>query len=112
MVSCSPGLSQVVSGYLPSLVLSLFLYLVPPFLVFLSNLQGPVSYSRLIRLAANRFFFLLIVDGFFTSVLSGTVFNQLDSWISSPKAIPERLARAIPGQVSTLCLSLTPNMTL
>eukprot|EP00246_Nothoceros_aenigmaticus_P001124 TRINITY_DN1148_c0_g1_i1.p1 TRINITY_DN1148_c0_g1~~TRINITY_DN1148_c0_g1_i1.p1 ORF type:complete len:586 (-),score=90.32 TRINITY_DN1148_c0_g1_i1:804-2561(-) len=99
LLEAIPGVSQVVSGYLPSLVLSLFLYLVPPFLVILSNLQGPVSNSRLIRMATARFAFLLIVDAFFASVLSGTVFNQLSSWLSSPKMIPERLARAIPGQV-------------
>ncbi|OAY78861.1 CSC1-like protein RXW8 [Ananas comosus] len=90
--------TQLVTGYLPSVILQLFLYTVPPMMMLFSALEGPMSHSLRKKSACLKVLYFTIWNVFFVNVLSGSVISQLNV-ISSPKEIPTQLARAVPRQI-------------
>ncbi|KAL6136538.1 hypothetical protein ACLB2K_061833 [Fragaria x ananassa] len=70
--------SQVITGYLPSLILQLFLKLVPPIMIVLSSMEGYISFSQ---------------------IQKGTALYRFDILLE-PKKIPGLLADAVPAQAS------------
>ncbi|XP_078437206.1 hyperosmolality-gated Ca2+ permeable channel 2.1-like [Wolffia australiana] len=91
--------SQLVTGYLPSVILLLFLYLVPPTMMFFSSVEGAISRSGRKKSACCKVLYFTIWNVFFVNVLSGSVISQIDT-ISSPKNIPMQLAKAVPRQAT------------
>jgi hypothetical protein len=91
----------LVTGYLPSVILQLFLYAVPPIMMLFSTLEGPTSHSERKKSSCRKVLYFLIWNVFFVSLASGTIINQLNS-SSSTKDIAVRLASVIPGQVSSI----------
>ncbi|EOY01825.1 hypothetical protein QUC31_013578 [Theobroma cacao] len=92
-------ISQVITGYLPSLILLLFLKIVPPIMEFLSSIQGYICHSDIEKSACNKVLWFTIWNIFFATVFSGSVLYQV-SIILEPKNIPARLAVAVPAQAS------------
>ncbi|XP_057973970.1 CSC1-like protein RXW8 isoform X2 [Malania oleifera] len=92
-------MSQLVTGYLPSVILMLFLYTVPPTMMLFSAVEGSISRSGRKKSACCKVLYFTIWNVFFVNVLSGSVISQLNV-ISSPKDIPTQLARAVPTQAS------------
>jgi hypothetical protein len=92
---------QIVTGYLPSVILQIFLYTVAPIMMLFSTLEGPTSHSERKRSACIKVLYFFIWNVFFVNVVSGTIIKQL-KFFSSPKDIPVQLARVIPGQVNPL----------
>ncbi|XP_074274627.1 CSC1-like protein At1g69450 [Silene latifolia] len=90
---------QIVTGYLPNLILKLFLLLIPPVMKFLSSIQGHVSHSEIQRSACSKFFWFMIWNVFFANVLSGSVYTQLEELLDV-KNVPTKLAVAVPAQAS------------
>ncbi|CAN6477406.1 unnamed protein product [Victoria cruziana] len=91
--------SQVITGYLPSLILQMFLSIVPPIMKLFSSMQGYMSYSQIERSACSKVLWFTIWNIFFANVLSGSVASQLNVFFD-PKNIPMRLAVAVPAQAS------------
>ncbi|KAI9389780.1 hypothetical protein POPTR_008G091200v4 [Populus trichocarpa] len=91
--------SQIVTGYLPSLILMLFLKIVPPIMEFLSSIQGYISHSEIERSACNKVLWFTVWNIFFATVFSGSVLNQI-SIALDPKNIPTKLAVVVPAQAS------------
>ncbi|KAF0909979.1 hypothetical protein E2562_001229 [Oryza meyeriana var. granulata] len=92
-------ITQLVTGYLPSVILQIFLYTVPPTMMFFSTLEGPVSHSERKRSACCKVLYFTIWNVFFVNVLSGSAISQVNA-LSSPKDIPMQLARAVPVQAT------------
>ncbi|KAL6969755.1 hypothetical protein U1Q18_029465 [Sarracenia purpurea var. burkii] len=92
--------NQVVTGYLPSLILLLFLKAVPPIMKLLSSIQGYISNSDIEKSACNKVLWFTIWNVFFGNVLSGSVFNQIYNIWLEPKNIPGKLAITVPAQAS------------
>uniref|UniRef100_A0A7C9ENG5 CSC1/OSCA1-like 7TM region domain-containing protein n=1 Tax=Opuntia streptacantha TaxID=393608 RepID=A0A7C9ENG5_OPUST len=92
-------ISQIVTGYLPNLILHSSVKLIPRVMLFLSLIQGHISYSEIQRSACNKVLWFIVWNIFFANVLSGSVFNQL-SVLLDLKNIPARLAVAVPAQAS------------
>ncbi|KAG6532793.1 CSC1-like protein RXW8 [Zingiber officinale] len=90
---------QFVSGYLPSVILQLFLYTVPPTMMLFSTLEGPVSRSVRKKSALCKVLYFTIWNIFFVNVLSGSLITQL-SLITRPKDIPAHLAKDVPRQAT------------
>ncbi|XP_059633599.1 CSC1-like protein RXW8 isoform X3 [Cornus florida] len=88
---------QVVTGYLPSVILMIFLYTVPPIMYLLSTVEGPVSRSDRKKSACCKVLYFIIWNVFFVNVFSGTVMNNL-LLISKPRDLPTQLAIAVPLQ--------------
>ncbi|KAI4352535.1 hypothetical protein L6164_006775 [Bauhinia variegata] len=91
--------SQVITGYLPSLILQLFLYLIPPIMIMLSSLQGYIAWSQIQKSACNKVLWFTIWNIFFANVLSGSALYRVNVFLE-PKEIPRVLAEAVPAQAS------------
>lgn len=94
---CRKIVSQVVTGYLPSLILESFLSLVPPVMIVLSSIQGYIALSQIEKSACIKLLWFTIWNVFFANVLSGTALYRLDILLE-PKRIPDLLAVAVPAQ--------------
>lgn len=95
--------SQLVTGYLPSVILVLFFYTVPPLMILFSTIEGSISRSGRKRGACCKVLFFTIWNVFFVNIASGTVLNKL-SVFSQPKDIPLQLAAgAVPAAVRVCC---------
>ncbi|KAJ4963985.1 hypothetical protein NE237_023924 [Protea cynaroides] len=95
-----PYVIRLVTGYLPSVILSLFIYTVPPLMMFFAGVEGSVSRSGRRKSACCKVLYFTIWNVFFGNVLSGSVISQLEKVISKPKMIPTELATAVPGQAT------------
>ncbi|KAJ0980225.1 hypothetical protein J5N97_008480 [Dioscorea zingiberensis] len=91
--------SQVITGYLPSLILQLCLSVVPPIMKLFSTMQGYISLSEIVKSACNKMLLFTIWNGFFANVLVGSISSQLQIF-SDPKNIPTKLAVLVPAQAS------------
>ncbi|KAJ1398737.1 Calcium-dependent channel, 7TM region, putative phosphate [Sesbania bispinosa] len=91
--------SQVITGYLPSLILQLFLSFVPPIMIMLSSLQGYISWSQIQKSACTKVLLFTIWNIFFANVLSGSALYRVNVFLE-PKEIPRVLAEAVPSQAS------------
>ncbi|XVF39746.1 hypothetical protein PTKIN_Ptkin01aG0057600 [Pterospermum kingtungense] len=92
-------MKQLVTGYLPSVILILFLYAVPPTMMLFSAMEGNVSRSERKKSACIKVLYFTIWNVFFVNVLSGSVISQL-SVFSSVRDIPVELAKAVPTQAT------------
>lgn len=90
---------QLVTGYLPSVILQLFLYTVPPIMMLFSALEGSISRSGRKRSACCKVLYFTVWNVFFVNVLSGSLIGQL-SVFSTPKDIPKQLAKVVPRQAT------------
>lgn len=91
-------MTQVVTGYLPSVVLILFLCSVPPLMMLFSIIEGPVSRSQRKKSACYKVLFFLIWNVFFVNVFTGSVISQL-SVFNRITNLPVQLAKEVPAQV-------------
>ena len=92
-------MSQVETGYLPSLILQLFLSFVPPIMILLSSMQGYISLSQIQKSACTKVLLFTIWNIFFANVLSGSALYRVNVFLE-PKEIPRVLAEAVPSQAS------------
>ncbi|XP_020579342.1 CSC1-like protein RXW8 isoform X2 [Phalaenopsis equestris] len=90
---------QLVTGYLPSVILLVFFYSVPPIMMLFSTVEGAISRSGRKKSACCKVLYFTIWNVFFVNVLSASVIHQL-MFISQPKDIPFVLARTLPGQAT------------
>ncbi|KAI5393412.1 CSC1-like protein RXW8 isoform X1 [Lathyrus oleraceus] len=90
---------QLVTGYLPSVILVLFLCAVPPVMILFSTIEGPISRSRRKKSACWKVLYFTIWNVFFVNVFTGSVISQL-SVFSSIKDLPGQLAKAVPAQAT------------
>lgn len=90
---------EIVSGYLPSVILQLFLYIVPPVMLLFSSVEGSISHSARKKSTCWKVLYFNIWNVFFVNVFSGSVISQINA-ISSPKDIPTQLAKAVPSQAT------------
>ncbi|XP_057490204.1 CSC1-like protein RXW8 isoform X2 [Actinidia eriantha] len=90
---------RVVTGYLPSVILMLFLYAVPSIMMLFSTIEGPISRSGRKKSACFKILYFLVWNVFFVNVLSGTAIERLVV-VSSPKDVAAQLATAVPKQAT------------
>lgn len=102
--TCRTVVSQIVTGYLPSLILHLVAALVPPIMKLFSAMQGYIALSEIERSACNKMLLFTIWFLFFANVLTGSVTSQIQL-LFDPKTIPLILAVSVPAQVKALQLS-------
>lgn len=95
--------SEVITGYLPSLILQQFQRFVPPIMIMLSSVQGYNSFSQIQKSACFKFLWFTIWNIFFANVLSGSALYRVNVFLE-PKEIPLVLAEAVPGQVRIFLL--------
>lgn len=106
MVTCNrPGLSSVVTGYLPSAILKGFMYIVPYAMLGMAYLGGSISKSKEEIKACNMVFYFLVGNVFFLSLISGSLLDEIGEYFTHPRDIPSHLAAAVSAQVKPILCS-------
>ncbi|CAH2064139.1 unnamed protein product [Thlaspi arvense] len=93
-----PGLSSVVTGYLPSAILKGFLYIIPYAMLGMAYLGGSISKSKEEIKACNMVFYFLMGNVFFLSLISGSLLDEIGEYFTHPRDIPSHLAAAVSAQ--------------
>ncbi|XP_010521464.1 PREDICTED: CSC1-like protein At3g54510 [Tarenaya hassleriana] len=93
-----PGLSSIVTGYLPSAILKGFMYIVPYAMLGMAYIGGSISKSREEIKACNMVFYFLMGNVFFLSLISGSLLDEIGESLSHPRDIPSHLAAAVSAQ--------------
>ncbi|KAJ3694473.1 hypothetical protein LUZ60_009953 [Juncus effusus] len=92
---------SLIQGFLPGIALKIFLIVLPMILMTMSKIEGFSSLSSLERRSASKYYLFLFVNVFLGSVITGTAFQQLNSFIhSSANSIPETIGESIPMKAS------------
>ncbi|XP_076902447.1 hyperosmolality-gated Ca2+ permeable channel 2.4-like [Bidens hawaiensis] len=91
--------SQVITGYLPNLILQMSLKIIPPTMKLLSSQQGYVCNSDIERSACHKVIWFTVWNVFFANVLSASAFGLLSIFLEV-KDIPSKLAVSVPAQAS------------
>ncbi|MFS8029010.1 putative calcium-dependent channel, 7TM region phosphate [Helianthus anomalus] len=91
--------SQVITGYLPNLILQMSLKIVPPIMKILSSQQGYICNSDIERSACHKVIWFTVWNVFFANVLSASAVS-LVFIILEFKEIPDKLAISVPAQAS------------
>ncbi|GAB4830819.1 Calcium permeable stress-gated cation channel 1 [Ancistrocladus abbreviatus] len=90
-------IKSLIQGVLSGLVLKLFLMFLPAILMIMSKFEGFISLSSLERRSASRYYLFNFVNVFLVSVIAGSAFEQLHSFINqSANQIPKTIGEAIP----------------
>ncbi|MQL89867.1 hypothetical protein Taro_022455 [Colocasia esculenta] len=90
-------IKSFVQGFLPGIALKVFLILLPTLLMTMSKIEGFVSVSKLERRSAAKYHLFILVNVFLGSIITGTAFEQLNSFIKqSATDIPRTVGVAIP----------------
>ncbi|KAL8462685.1 hypothetical protein ACS0TY_033636 [Phlomoides rotata] len=92
-----PFIKSVIQGFLPGIALKIFLIVLPTILMIMSKFEGFLSISALERRSAFRYYIFNFVNVFLVSVIAGTAFQQLDTFLhKSANDIPRIIGVAIP----------------
>ncbi|VFQ96266.1 unnamed protein product [Cuscuta campestris] len=92
-----PFIKSFIQGFLPGIVLKIFLMLLPTILMFMSKFEGFPSLSSLERRSASRYYIFNFVNVFLGSVIVGAAFEQLNTFLhQSANEIPKTIGAAIP----------------
>ncbi|GLT72408.1 hypothetical protein SLA2020_443460 [Shorea laevis] len=87
---------SLIQGFLPGIVLKLFLIFLPTILMIMSKFEGFNSISSLERRAATRYYLFNLVNVFLGSVIVGSALDQLKTFIKqSPNDYPKTIGVAI-----------------
>ncbi|XP_023735135.1 CSC1-like protein At1g32090 [Lactuca sativa] len=90
-------IKSFLQGFLPGLALKVFLWLLPGILMTMSKIEGHVAFSVLERRTAGKYYFFMLVNVFLGSIVTGTAFEQLHSFLhQSPTEIPRTIGVSIP----------------
>ncbi|XVE86112.1 hypothetical protein DITRI_Ditri18aG0010300 [Diplodiscus trichospermus] len=93
-----PGLSSVLTGYLPSAILKGFLYIVPFAMLAMAKVGGSISKSKEEIKACNMVFYFLVGNVFFLSLISGSLLDEIGESFTDPKNLPGHLASLVSSQ--------------
>lgn len=90
-------IKSFLQGFLPGLALKIFLYILPTILMLMSKVEGYLSLSALERRAAAKYYYFMLVNVFLGSIVAGTAFEQLYSFLHQPPArFPRTIGVSIP----------------
>ncbi|KAF3792922.1 CSC1-like protein [Nymphaea thermarum] len=90
-------IKSFLQGFLPGLALKIFLYFLPAILLVMSKVEGYIALSKLERKAADKYYYFMLVNVFLGSIITGTAFQQLHSFIHQPPTeIPKTIGVSIP----------------
>ncbi|XP_065869152.1 CSC1-like protein At3g54510 isoform X2 [Euphorbia lathyris] len=93
-----PGVSSILTGYLPSAILKGFIYIVPLAMLGMAYIGGSISNSKAEIKACNMVFYFLLGNVFFLSLISGSLLDEIGQYFSHPKDFPSHLASVVTAQ--------------
>ncbi|KAL8494628.1 hypothetical protein ACS0TY_025459 [Phlomoides rotata] len=91
---------QLITGYLPSVIFIIFLYIVAPLMYLFSTLEGAISRSGRKISTCMKVLYFVIWNVFFVNILTEAAIDHYQVSIlklGDAKNIPQLLARAVPA---------------
>ncbi|KAH0463048.1 hypothetical protein IEQ34_007630 [Dendrobium chrysotoxum] len=96
-----PFIKSFIQGFLPGIVLKVFLIFLPMILMIMVKFEGFISISSLERRAATKYYIFLFVNVFLGSIIAGTAFQQIETFIhQSVSEFPKTIGIAIPQKAT------------
>ncbi|CAN6486511.1 unnamed protein product [Victoria cruziana] len=84
-------------GFLPGFALKIFLFFLPTILTAMSKFEGHVSFSKIDTISAAKHYYFTLVNVFLGSIVFGTAFQQLSSFLhQSPSEIARTIGVSVP----------------
>ncbi|KAF3790737.1 CSC1-like protein [Nymphaea thermarum] len=77
-------IKSFLQGFLPGLALKIFLFFLGKILTAMSIAEGHMLLSKIHTIAADKHYYFILVNVFLGSIVSGTVFQQLNSFPHQP----------------------------
>ncbi|KAI3800982.1 hypothetical protein L1987_29082 [Smallanthus sonchifolius] len=86
-----------IQGFLPGIVLKIFLLVLPMILMEMSKMEGYVAVSDLEARSAGKYHLFLLVNVFLGSIVAGTALQQLKQFLNkSASEIPRTVGVSVP----------------
>ncbi|WOK98025.1 calcium permeable stress-gated cation channel 1-like [Canna indica] len=94
-------IKSFIQGFLPGIALKIFLIFLPTILMLMSKFEGLTSLSALERRSASKYYIFLLVNVFLGSIITGTAFEQLNTFLhQSATEIPKTIGVSIPQKAT------------
>ncbi|KAK9070105.1 hypothetical protein SSX86_010504 [Deinandra increscens subsp. villosa] len=91
------SVKSIIQGYLPGIILKIFLILLPTIIMTMSKIEGFTALSTLETHSAEKYHLFLLVNVFLGSIITGTALQQLKEFMQqSPTEIPKTVGVSIP----------------
>nr|XP_043636908.1 CSC1-like protein At4g02900 [Erigeron canadensis] len=91
------SVKSIIQGYLPGIILKIFLILLPTIIMTMSKIEGFTALSTLETRSAGKYHLFLLVNVFLGSIITGTALQQLKEFLNqSPTEIPKTVGVSIP----------------
>ncbi|XP_052186844.1 CSC1-like protein At4g02900 [Diospyros lotus] len=91
------AVNSFIEGFLPGIVLKIFLILLPTIIMMMSRIEGFTSLSSLDRRSAAKYHLFLLISVFLGSIITGTALQQLHTFLNqAPTEIPKIVGVSIP----------------
>ncbi|EFA85535.1 hypothetical protein PPL_01493 [Heterostelium album PN500] len=98
IIEKSSVLAGFLQGFLPNLVLIIFMALLIPIIKKVSQVQGFFSNSEVDESVFRKYFIFEVFNVFLVSAIAGSIFQSIESIVDHPSSIITMLATALPGQ--------------
>ncbi|OWM80631.1 hypothetical protein CDL15_Pgr006661 [Punica granatum] len=93
--------AEIFTGYLPSVILILFLYTVPPTMMLLARIEGSISRSGRKKSACHKVLYFMIWNVFFLNIVANNVIKYIENTLAKKaKDVPNELAQTVPAQAT------------
>ncbi|KAF3790738.1 CSC1-like protein [Nymphaea thermarum] len=94
-------IKSFLQGFLPGFALKIFLFFLPTILTAMSTSEGHVSLSKIDTIAAAKHYYFMLVNVFLGSIVSGTAFQQLSSFLhQAPSEIAKTIGVSVPTKAT------------
>jgi len=97
IINKSAVLAGFLQGFLPNLVLIIFMALLVPIITAVSKAQGYHSNSEIDESVFSKYFLFLVFNVFLVSAIAGSIFQSIESIAKDPSSIVGQIANSLGG---------------
>eukprot|EP00808_Paulinella_micropora_P011902 g6548.t1 len=98
LLNASPAIRGILEGVLPTLVLNVFLSVLPTILTFLAIKKGDICRSEVLMDLFRYYHLFNLFNVFLVFTLSGSILQDIEGVVKNPTSIPKLLGSALPAQ--------------
>ena len=91
-----PFIGAIIQGILPTLVLMIFLAILPMIIRLMCYLSGMPSLSAIDFGVAHRYFIFMVISVFIYNMVAGSLINQYEAILKDPASFITILGLAVP----------------